>query len=80
MKEFDILDDDLNNDKLHSFIVSRQLVNDYYSRWHGATSNQPCVEIYLSLNIFDKYLSIYLFTKILRIFIYLFISKRSNNI
>ena len=41
---------------------------------------QPCVEINISLDIFDKYLSIYLFTKILRIFIYLFISKRSNNI
>ena len=34
---------------------------------------QPCVEINISLDIFDKYLSIYLFTKILRIFIYLFI-------
>ena len=41
---------------------------------------QPCVEINISLDIFDKYLSIYLFTKILRIFIYLFISKSSNNI
>ena len=34
----------------------------------ASTSSQPCIEINISLDIFDKYLSIYLLTKILRIF------------
>ena len=55
-------------------------VSDTVDNMIFTAPDQPCVEIYLSLNIFDIYLSIYLFTKIVRIFIYLFISKRSNNI